>query len=285
MTNEMCASFCKDGGYSFAGTEYSQECYCGNANTGTVITDISQCDAKCKGNMREYCGGSGKMSVWSTSRAAANGTARYVGCYTDGGSDGRTLSKDSYSSDTMTVDSCASYCQGKNYALFGVEYGRECYCGNSPKTSAVLSSENDCAMTCKGNSTQVCGGGSRISIWNNTMYVPTHNLVTANNGQYAYLGCYTEGTKGRALDKASSSSKSDSTSDAKMTVEKCASYCGTKSYKYMGIEYSQECYCNNDGLINGAAKASEGDCSMTCKGDLTEWCGGSARLSVYKANS
>ncbi|KAI1084815.1 WSC-domain-containing protein [Whalleya microplaca] len=318
MTNEMCASFCKDSGYSLAGTEYYQECFCGNSNTGTNITDISQCDAKCKGNSQEYCGGSGKMSVWSISQVqpsqssstqssstqssstqsksaqptqgasllkAANGTASYFGCYTDGGSDGRTLSKDSYAGDTMTVDSCASYCQAKNYGLFGVEYGRECYCGYSPKTSAVLSPEKDCSMTCKGNSTQICGGSSRISIWNNTLYVPTRNLATVNNGLYAYLGCYTEGTNGRALSKGTSaSSKSDSTNNSKMTVELCASYCGTKGYKYMGVEYSQECFCNNDGPINGATKASEGDCSMACSGDLTEWCGGSSRINIYKTS-
>ncbi|KAI2464975.1 WSC-domain-containing protein [Annulohypoxylon bovei var. microspora] len=305
MTNEMCASYCQDKGFSLAGTEYSRECYCGNAITGVMIADDGQCDMKCKGDVLEFCGGSSKLSVWnitqSSSQAsssetqstqssgvlsAANGTATYLGCYSDSGSDGRTLSKDFYYSDSMTVDSCASYCQAKNYALFGVEYSGECYCGNTATSSSVLSAEGDCNMACKGNSTQICGGSSRVSVWNNTLYVATHNLVTIASGGYAYLGCYTEGTGGRALGKgATTASTSDSTADASMTIEKCASYCGGKGYAYMGVEYGQECYCNNEGPLNGATKASESDCGMTCKGDVTEWCGGSSRISIYKSSS
>ncbi|KAI1652615.1 WSC-domain-containing protein [Daldinia decipiens] len=312
MTNEKCASYCKSKGYSLAGTEYSQECYCGNVNTGALITDSSQCDMKCKGDSHGFCGGSLKLSVWSLTQAspsqyqpatlqptqtasvqenagvlrAANGTATYLGCYTDSASDGRTLAKDFYYSDSMTVDSCASYCQSKNYALFGVEYGGECYCGNSPKDSATVSTEEGCSIACKGNSTQICGGSSRVSVWNNTLYVPTRNLVAISGSGYTYLGCYTEGVNGRALGKGmSTTSTSYSTTDSTLTVEKCASYCMGKGYTYMGVEYGQECYCNNEGPLNGATKAAEGDCSMTCEGDITEWCGGSSRVSIYKANN
>ncbi|KAI1477725.1 WSC-domain-containing protein [Daldinia eschscholtzii] len=316
MTNEKCASYCKGKGYSLAGTEYSQECYCGNVNTGTLIADSSQCDMKCKGDSRAFCGGGLKLSVWSLVEAspsqsqsqspsqsttpqpsqtqaiqetdnvlrAANGTATYLGCYTDSATSGRTLANDFYYSSSMTVDSCASYCQSKNYAVFGVEYGVECYCGNSPKASATVSAEGDCNMACKGNSTQVCGAGSRLSVWNNTLYIPTRNLATINGSGYAYLGCYTEGTSGRALGKGvSATSTSSSTTNNTLTVEACASYCAGKGYAYMGVEYGQECYCNNDGPLNGATKTAEGDCSMTCKGDITEWCGGSSRISIYKA--
>ena len=51
----------------------------------------------------------------------------------------------------------------------------------------------------------------------------------------------------------------------------------------MGVEFAQECYCNNDGPTNGAAKVSDGECSMTCKGDKTQFCGAGSRINVYKA--
>ncbi|KAI0880342.1 WSC-domain-containing protein [Annulohypoxylon maeteangense] len=298
MTNEMCASYCQDKGFSLAGTEYSQECYCGNTITSTIIADDDECNMKCKGDVLEVCGGSSKLSVWNITQSSksakastsvlttANGTATYLGCYTDSGSDGRTLSKASYTSDSMTVESCASYCQAKNYALFGVEYSGECYCGNAAKNSSTVSTEADCNMACKGNSSQICGGSSRMSIWNNTLYVSTHNLITISSSGYAYLGCYTEGTSGRALGKGTNTaSTSASTSGPSMTIETCASYCTGKGYAYMGVEYGQECYCNNDGPVNGAAVAAESDCDMTCKGDITEWCGGSGRINIYKASS
>ncbi|XDG07297.1 hypothetical protein ABKA04_006912 [Annulohypoxylon sp. FPYF3050] len=317
MTNEMCALYCQSKGFSLAGTEYSQECYCGNAITSAIIADDGECNMKCKGNVLEYCGGSSKLSVWNIAQSssvqssstqssstqssstatrstqstqtsasvqtALNGTATYLGCYTDSGSDGRTLSKDSYTSSSMTIDSCATYCQRKNYALFGLEYSGECYCGNAAKSSSTISADTDCNMACKGDSNKICGGSSRISVWNNTLYVATHNLVTISSAGYSYLGCYTEGTSGRALGKGtSSSSTSASTSGSSMTIENCASYCSGKGYAYMGVEYGQECYCNNDGPVNGATTASESDCDMTCKGDITEWCGGSSRINVYK---
>ncbi|KAI0385705.1 WSC domain-containing protein [Hypomontagnella monticulosa] len=302
MTLELCTSTCSTKGYPLAGVEYSTECYCGRSfsSNATSPYDCSTTPQMiCGGNASEYCGAPNLLAVWNDTSAAVstltaavttinNGSARYLGCYTDSGSDGRTLSQASYSSDSMTANSCATYCQSKNYALSGVEYGGECYCGNALKASSTAAAEADCNMSCRGNSSQVCGGPSRISVWNNTLYVATRNLATVSTGGYAYLGCYTEGTSGRALARnvsAGSTSTSASTSDGSMTVEKCASYCSGKGYTYMGVEYSQECYCNNDGPLNGATKASESDCSMTCKGDLTEWCGGSSRISVYKVAS
>ncbi|KAI1773881.1 WSC-domain-containing protein [Hypoxylon cercidicola] len=306
MTNEMCASYCSAKGFSLAGTEYSQECYCGNTISSTRISDDGQCNMKCKGDVLEVCGGGNLLSVWNltlpqfaqdqtqstqeneTISKAAGGTAIYSGCYTDSVSAGRTLAGDSYFSDSMTVDSCASYCQSKNYALFGLEYGQECYCSNILKSSTILSADGACNMVCKGDSNQVCGGSSRLSVYNSTLYVPTRHLSTVSEGDHAYhhLGCYTEGTSGRALGRGTSAaSASDSTTDAAMTVEKCASYCAGKGYSYMGVEYGRECYCNDEGLLNGAIRASEGDCDMVCVGDITEFCGGSSRINIYGASS
>ncbi|KAI1338944.1 WSC-domain-containing protein [Xylariaceae sp. FL0016] len=296
MTSELCVAFCKDKGFSLAGTEYSQECYCGNENTGTMISDVTQCEARCKGNVNEYCGGNSKMSVWNITaappesekaenadvRTAANGTAVYVDCYEDGNGNGRTLSQASYSSNSMTVDTCASYCQAKNYALFGVEYGRECYCGSTVKPSTNTFDDASCDMPCSGDSIQKCGGSSRISVWNNTVYAPTHNLNTVSGTNFAYLGCYSEGSSGRALGRQATTSQSASSSDSKLTVEKCGNFCASKGFKYMGVEYGGECYCNNEGIVNGAVKSGESECDMSCNGDVRQWCGGRSRINVYR---
>jgi hypothetical protein len=45
-----------------------------------------------------------------------------MGCYTEGGNV-RALSGEATASDSMTVELCASTCQG--YAMFSVEYYRE----------------------------------------------------------------------------------------------------------------------------------------------------------------
>jgi iron transport multicopper oxidase len=69
-----------------------------------------------------------------------------------------------------------------------------------------------------------------------------------------------------------------------MTVEMCASICFNKGYNWMGVEYGQECYCNQEGPINSAAVAlgGEKECNMLCKGDNMEFCGAGSRLNVYR---
>jgi hypothetical protein len=56
----------------------------------------------------------------------------------------------------------------------------------------------------------------------------------AGNAQYMSLGCYTEGSNGRAL-----TANQESTSN--MTAEACIAFCGGSTY--VGVEYSSECYC------------------------------------------
>lgn len=50
----------------------------------------------------------------------------------------------------------------------GLEAGAECYCGTQYTNwlyTAVGAADTDCNMRCGGNSSQMCGGGSRISIY------------------------------------------------------------------------------------------------------------------------
>ncbi|KAK7418586.1 hypothetical protein QQZ08_011170 [Neonectria magnoliae] len=284
MTNEMCVAYCIAGGYAYAGTEYAQECYCGDKIGGNNITDVTQCSMKCKGDLASYCGAGSKLSVWQLAQTpkstapvtAIDGTALYVGCYTDGGAGGRTLPSASFTGSSVSIESCAAFCKKGNYPLFGMEYSSECYCGYAPKTQATLASDGDCKMACAGNKTQTCGGSSRISVWNNTMYTPSPSISNKAKKTYDYVGCYTEGTSKRALASAK-------TADSKkMTIDACLSFCSSKGYAYMGLENGQECYCNNPGPSNGSKKASESACSVPCKGDGATKCGAVNRLSVYK---
>ena len=61
----------------------------------------------------------------------------YQGCNTDSVSD-RSLTGSQYSSDSMTLASCASFCSG--YTYFGVEYAREVRTTSHPKPTLTYSS-------------------------------------------------------------------------------------------------------------------------------------------------
>ncbi|TGO23411.1 hypothetical protein BPAE_0133g00090 [Botrytis paeoniae] len=65
LTIEACLHACKEGGYPFAGVEYSQECYCGVVlGNGTAKVDESNCQMTCNGNTTELCGGAANLYLY-----------------------------------------------------------------------------------------------------------------------------------------------------------------------------------------------------------------------------
>lgn len=65
MTNQRCASFCKD--YRYFGTEVGTQCYCGNEAPETSA-DPWHCLDHCSGanENAENCGGFFYLSVWES---------------------------------------------------------------------------------------------------------------------------------------------------------------------------------------------------------------------------
>lgn len=57
----------------------------------------------------------------------------------------------------MTPDFCLSLCEDKGFAFAGVEYGSECYCGNTVP-STITYSDGQCTMQCAGDASETCGG-------------------------------------------------------------------------------------------------------------------------------
>ncbi|KFY20044.1 hypothetical protein V491_04033, partial [Pseudogymnoascus sp. VKM F-3775] len=63
MTLETCATFC--GGYTYFGTEWSTECWCGNTlAAGATTVAASQCSMTCSGNGNQLCGNGDRLSVY-----------------------------------------------------------------------------------------------------------------------------------------------------------------------------------------------------------------------------
>ncbi|KAH6625396.1 hypothetical protein C7974DRAFT_312264 [Boeremia exigua] len=75
-TVEMCVDFCAGQGYTYAGLEYSRECFCANALRPEYAPRdgfMGNCVAKCAGNPAQTCGGSAAMSIY---RACGGGECR-----------------------------------------------------------------------------------------------------------------------------------------------------------------------------------------------------------------
>ena len=77
-----------------------------------------------------------------------------------------------YASNAMTPSTCLKYCSvGKTgpsqYA--GLEYGRECWCGQElSDLSDKLNESSKCMYSCAGNSSEVCGGHLALTLYNLT---------------------------------------------------------------------------------------------------------------------
>ncbi|VDI47438.1 Hypothetical predicted protein [Mytilus galloprovincialis] len=67
--------------------------------------------------------------------------------------------------DNMTVEMCVQLCMGNRY--LGLQYSFECFCGDSWNNSDVYNETNDseCNLECQGNSSQICGGDWRNSVY------------------------------------------------------------------------------------------------------------------------
>lgn len=202
----------------------------------------------------------------------------YEACYTEA-TKGRALSGNSYYDDLMTVEKCAIACA--KFSHFGVEYGRECFCGNDLNDGSVSTSEADCSFKCPGNSAQTCGAGNRLNLYKKTAGSTTTTTASSQPSASAVpavftsKGCYSEPEGARAF-------YGKVVYDDTLTIESCASACA--GFNYFGVEYRRECWCANQ-LTPGTNTAPAAECNYKCPGDATQSCGGDWRLNVFAFGS
>ncbi|KAL2015330.1 hypothetical protein VTK56DRAFT_5792 [Thermocarpiscus australiensis] len=297
MTIQACIDYCASRGFPYAGTEFSDECYCGKSlAAGAAQLADSDCSMPCSGNATQPCGGGSKLSLFHTTdvvgpqpNPGVNGFV-HMGCYAEG-TTGRALTYGvgSIPGAEMTVDRCTAACLAQNYVLAGVEFGGECYCGNTISNGGAPAASG-CDMVCNGNSSEICGGASRLNVYNyQNQYKPTLTSSAASAtgsvsadptgpvqppavSDYVWQGCRTEATGMRALSGATVASDD-------MTLEACQEFCS--AFTYFGVEYARECYCGNS-FNTGSVSAPASDCSFPCAGNPNQYCGAGNRLSVYE---
>lgn len=198
MTIEACTSTCGQLGFTMAGIEYGQECHCGNSfanGLGQQLDAGRACYMTCNGNGAQKCGGTWTMTLLTLNGGAspapaapsmpaapqpsapapvnnngsgstpAAGTWTSAGCVQDGAA--RALTGYSFTSKSMTTALCQSTCAQKGFSMAGIEYGQECYCGNSLVNGLgqQLDAGRACYMTCNGAPGEKCGGTWTLSLY------------------------------------------------------------------------------------------------------------------------
>lgn len=119
------------------------------------------------------------LALYSSTAAASdlaifNGSSKYVygGCYTEtqglNGSTSRTLKDQSdIKPDTMTVSMCLNFCS--KYRFAGLEWSRECWCGNEINLRSSRQNDSECDMACPASKDLSCGGNLKLSVYNSTV--------------------------------------------------------------------------------------------------------------------
>ncbi|KAI9745488.1 MAG: hypothetical protein M1818_001022 [Claussenomyces sp. TS43310] len=317
MTVEICAEFCTPL-FSMFGLEYGGECYCGDLlQQGSVPASTTDCNMACDGNQYEYCGAGNRLDVYrrngtagmtgtttpadppstgvsSTGTVASSATTtgkvtsaatglpagwKYDGCYIDN-AHGRILNHQQSDSQTNTVEICVNACIGLGYTIAGMEYSSQCFCDDNLYNGAALTAGTDCNMACSGNSSEICGAGSRMSIYNTgklTAYQVPAPQTTDLPGSWNYSGCYTDNVnQTRALLWQIILTNNNSATN-------CLGLCSEYGYMTGGMEYGEECYCGDlsDLEASGSTLQADSECTTPCSGNATTICGDGNRLSLY----
>ncbi|KAJ6258332.1 hypothetical protein Dda_6372 [Drechslerella dactyloides] len=186
-TPERCIAACysASSSWTFAGTQYERECWCGNAVPKQISLE-RDCNYKCTGSEAYTCGGNGfggggafislyarsDKFVWdgsappvvtttaATTGPAPTGTANpavyknYVhkGCWSEP-SGPRAMTYLVAASDNMFVEMCIDAAIRGGYK----------YCGVEPESTQLTIEQ--CNYACAGNSQQKCGAGSKFNYY------------------------------------------------------------------------------------------------------------------------
>ncbi|KZV83066.1 WSC-domain-containing protein [Exidia glandulosa HHB12029] len=205
MTPKVCAAYCQEHGFGYAGVEYGSECFCDHAFDQSLLT-ARKCDVHCDGDSTVNCGGNARLAVYqrgvaplapaqasdtSTSQASPNPASTEP---THGplmvstrGQDvtqlsvlrpgwekvgcyidtvkSRLLSIGPYTDGDMTPQLCISHCEEESYLYAGTEWAKECWCADDLPDDAQKANDMECDTPCAGNARLTCGGSLRAMIY------------------------------------------------------------------------------------------------------------------------
>lgn len=208
MTPQRCIATCIANGFKVAGLEYSEECFCGNAlNNAASKTAESECNMPCAGDSSQLCGAGNRLSLYSdgdfpiwpipvAKDEDLPGDWEYKGCVFDNANPYilEWLWEDApnYDSSEMTIDFCLERCQRFGYSAAGVEYGRQCVCGDLGAVEArgdVWKDDGFCSMPCPGDRNYTCGAGNHISYyeWTGSSLNTFHYASGFAAGEYDFF--------------------------------------------------------------------------------------------------
>ncbi|KAG8267286.1 hypothetical protein J6590_054683 [Homalodisca vitripennis] len=270
LTNQLCARLCRKKGFRYAGMQYGKECFCdSNKPKFQHFAKDEECSTRCDGNNNQICGGNWRISMFEIAgRVTAIDPGTYLGCYKDQESPRALKGHMEDFRNNLVPFMCTGLCYSMGFLYAGIQYSKQCFCGDEHPNPNLKVVEAECAKPCSGDATKKCGGDYRNAVYQTGIPdVPVHEK---------YVGCYNDFNN--HIFKAHKT-----TLDKTNTPRRCLNYCWQLGFKYSGVEYGRECLCGDD-KPDSSFLVSGDECSITCSGDQLETCGGNWRLAVYSTD-
>jgi hypothetical protein len=156
----------------------------------------------------------------------------------------------------MTIEECAQFRFQGDYSFFGLPNSDQCSCDFELGINYVQVSSSQCNMVYAGDSSEICGGSSVVSLFGG----PTTLFF-----QYGDQGCFSDSASIRALSGTSLLGNSGN------SVEAYAAFC-LPTYSFFGVENGQDCWCGN---------SIGSSCNTNCTEPDGGVCGGSSAIEIY----
>ncbi|KIM28125.1 glycoside hydrolase family 71 protein [Serendipita vermifera MAFF 305830] len=301
-TPAHCIATCSAHGFSYAGVEFSDECWCSNGfdGRGTIQAKSDECNMPCAGDPSLACGGGYRMLWFSKDPLAlehASSTSSnsitsppdgwtYADCIRDRPEPNRVLPALFFQSATMTPAQCMDGCRDHGYDLAGVEYGTQCWCANDFNTSdgpveKVDHDEADCGKPCPGDHTQRCGDEWVMQVYR--FDSSTKALLPRADPAWVEGPCMVDQQSQRLL------SNQQSLSSPFMT-QNCLDACASRGFDIAGVYAGSDCWCGNNLNLNEneqpwKREVERDECSSACEGgDSQETCGQAGRTLLFSRN-
>lgn len=88
----------------------------------------------------------------------------HLGCFQDEKKQ-RLLSGHLFKQANNTPERCTNLCLQSGYPLAGLQYGMECFCGDTYPSAKLILSQADCDIPCSGDESIRCGGYYKMDIY------------------------------------------------------------------------------------------------------------------------
>ncbi|KAF8956484.1 WSC domain-containing protein [Flammula alnicola] len=145
----------------------------------------------------------------------------------------------------MTPNFCTSFCQlggatgvpltGLNFA--DMEFASECYCDFNIEGTATQADDTECNIPCGGDSTFICGGAGRISIYQDLGHGSVLPINKVKVGKFSRV----DGNRRTLTERFDIPDG--------VTIETCTKTCQIAGFNITGLEFGQECWCGSSFLV------------------------------------